>query len=1007
MRNLLIVGLLIACTPPAFAFRRVTVAQLSGIVEAEQTATDQKAAQQLATLELSERLSSAILVRLQVVLPGPESRQTLAILADQSAFLRLPAAQLDPRGVPSVTEQQEIMAKVVGYVTRMLPKLPDFFATRTTTTFENTPQTLNESVLVAYRPLHRLGSKDATVTYRNGTEAVAEKNQRDGPSAQGLRTWGVFGPILSTVLLDAARSQITWSYWEKNSNGGRAVFRYAVPAERSHYWVDYCCVTEQGAGSGAEPHPFRRTPGYHGEIAVDPAVGTVLRMTVEADLNPGDPVAEASIAVEYGPVELGGKTYFCPIKSISKSVAQTVQIASDYSYAVALQPEPLQTSINDARFDQYHLFQAELRILTGPEGANPTSAGKTAGPESGTAAAAQNYAPTAANEADGAITATTQSGASIAPGATTAPVEPRTSQPPEISVGPAAALPDAPLHAQPAAAEKGFVLRTTSRLVDVSVVARDKKGHPITDLKLDDFEVDDNGRKQTLKSLSRSATATEAAIPTSPGVFSNHAPPAGIPGDIQAAAAPQASSIVLLLDGSNLSFFDLTHARGEILRFLRALPPGQPVALYAMKSRSFEVLTVETTDYALLAKKLAAWMPDSQDLAQAQDEEKRNRQQVDWASSGDLAMMNGNSVTVTPGSELPGDPRIHQNNSNPRRDALLVLPMVARSLAALPGHKNLVWVTSDNVLADWSSSGPTVEKRSKLIDENTLNAQEAMNDAHVSVYPLDASQLEAGGIGADLRERNVVPLGATSKSPGLASLGDADPGMKPGRITAEMQQDIHPIQGTFRELADATGGHAFRRAGDLAAELKAVADDGRALYQLSFSPDLSADNKYHLLTVRVAGRKGIVLRYRTGYFYAAEPATMKERFQQAVWNSADATQISISVTPRHSPDGYELKLNIAARDLDLIHDGDFSSDKLDIFLVERDDAALSAKVTGQALGLRLSASTYQRVLRDGISIEQKKDSKPASGSLRVLVVDENSGRMGSVTLPVAALAVRN
>ncbi len=766
-------------------------------------------------------------------------------------------------------------------------------------------------------------------------------------------------------------------------------------------------MAEQAAGRAAETHPFRQISGYHGEMAVDPATGTILRLTVEADLKPGEPVTEAAIAVEYGPVELGGKTYFCPVKSISKSVAQTVEVASDYRYAVALQPQPLQTSINDARFDQYHLFQAELRILTGPEGTNPTSAGKTAGPESGTAAAAQNYAPTAANEADGAITATTQSGASIAPGATTAPVEPRTSQPPEISVGPAAALPDAPLHAQPAAAEKGFVLRTTSRLVDVSVVARDKKGHPITDLKLDDFEVDDNGRKQTLKSLSRSATATEAAIPTSPGVFSNHAPPAGIPGDIQAAAAPQASSIVLLLDGSNLSFFDLTHARGEILRFLRALPPGQPVALYAMKSRSFEVLTVETTDYALLAKKLAAWMPDSQDLAQAQDEEKRNRQQVDWASSGDLAMMNGNSVTVPPGSELPGDPRIHQNNSNPRRDALLVLPMVARSLAALPGHKNLVWVTSDNVLADWSSSGPTVEKRSKHIDENTLNAQEAMNDAHVSVYPLDASQLEAGAIGADLRERNVVPLGATSKSPALASLGDADPGMKPGRITAEMQQDIHPIQGTFRELADATGGHAFRRAGDLATELNAVAEDGRALYQLSFTPDMPADNTYHVLTVKIAGRKDVVLRYRTGYFYASEPATIKERFTQAVWKPSDASEIALTASPQYSPSGYALKLSIAAADLDLIHDGDFWSDKLDIFLVERDDAALSAKVTGQTLGLRLRASTYQRVLRDGISIEQKKDSKPASGSLRVLVVDENSGRMGSVTLPVAALAVRN
>ncbi len=212
MRNLLIVGLLIACTPLAFAFRRVTVAQLAEIVHAARNDTDQKAARDISDLEPSERISSSDLVEFLSAAPGPASRQALTILADQSAFLAPPAAELGPARAPGIADQQEIMAKVVGYVTRMLPKLPDFFATRTTTTFENTPQTLNESIAVAYRPLHPLGSADATVSYRNGVEAVEEKNRH---AAQGLRTWGAFGPILSTVLLDAARSKLAWSHWEK------------------------------------------------------------------------------------------------------------------------------------------------------------------------------------------------------------------------------------------------------------------------------------------------------------------------------------------------------------------------------------------------------------------------------------------------------------------------------------------------------------------------------------------------------------------------------------------------------------------------------------------------------------------------------------------------------------------------------------------------------------------------------------------------------------------------
>jgi hypothetical protein len=80
---------------------------------------------------------------------------------------------------------------------------------------------------------------------------------------------------------------------------------------------------------------------------------------------------------------------------------------------------------------------------------------------------------------------------------------------------------------------------------------------------------------------------------------------------------------------------------------------------------------------------------------------------------------------------------------------------------------------------------------------------------------------------------------------------------------------------------------------------------------------------------------------------------------------------------------------------------------LDVFLVERDDAGQHAKVTGQTLGLRLKPATYQEMLRDGIPFDQTVDSTLQSGSVRIIVVDENSGRMGSVTVPAAALAAKH
>ena len=83
--------------------------------------------------------------------------------------------------------------------------------------------------------------------------------------------------------------------------------------------------------------------------------------------------------------------------------------------------------------------------------------------------------------------------------------------------------------------------------------------------------------------------------------------------------------------------------------------------------------------------------------------------------------------------------------------------------------------------------------------------------------------------------------------------------INPGRITDTMKQDMHPIQGPVRELADATGGRALRRAGDIAAELSNVVADGDSVYLLSFSPSGQPDDTYHHLTVKLVNHPGLRL----------------------------------------------------------------------------------------------------------------------------------------------------
>ena len=193
--------------------------------------------------------------------------------------------------------------------------------------------------------------------------------------------------------------------------------------------------------------------------------------------------------------------------------------------------------------------------------------------------------------------------------------------------------------------------------------------------------------------------------------------------------------------------------------------------------------------------------------------------------------MNGNSGSG-PDKAEPVDPKLRDFGSNPAREALSVLVVVARHLAAIQGHKNLVWVSSDNVLADWTDKAVSSDKGSKHIEGFVLRTQEAMNDAHVSVYPLDASQLETQAIDPSLKNRNI------QLAPGVsAHLLPRRGGAQDGRITAEMIQDLHPIQAPIQEMAQATGGRAIPRAGDMVTALNRVVEDGRATYLISFSPD--------------------------------------------------------------------------------------------------------------------------------------------------------------------------
>ncbi|MGA8109257.1 MAG: hypothetical protein WB974_07465 [Acidobacteriaceae bacterium] len=92
-RLLLLLGFLVL-VPAAQAAKPVTVAQLEQILETDRGQSDRHVAGQLAGLTLTERLSAERLDRWKSTFPGRRTQAALLLLADESAFLALPAADI-------------------------------------------------------------------------------------------------------------------------------------------------------------------------------------------------------------------------------------------------------------------------------------------------------------------------------------------------------------------------------------------------------------------------------------------------------------------------------------------------------------------------------------------------------------------------------------------------------------------------------------------------------------------------------------------------------------------------------------------------------------------------------------------------------------------------------------------------------------------------------------------------------------------------------------------------
>ena len=473
---------------------------------------DGKVAGELEDLQLTERVSPARLARWETSFPGKRTQEELMKLADMTSFMNPPASDVLRDPPPDVATEERMLAMAFDYVRLTTARLPDFYATRETTHFEDTlthraeytyqgstamqghggmalpTPTPGMDSITEYRGLHSTGEFSMSVTYRDGHEVIDEatdKRKKEEESTLGLTSSGEFGPILGALIEDVVRTGVSFQRWEQGNGEPAAVFRFVVPANQSHFRIETSI-------NGREEGFF---PAYHGEIEIDPATGEILRLSEVADSAPQNEAMRAAIVVEYAPVKIGDQSYVCPVRGVAFSMI-SVQSGSPAEAA----SKPVQINLNDVAFTHYHQFGSEARIVANAGGAGGVAPGGSGAPETGT-----SESPATASVPAGTTTAaSTGSAAETAPGATppateeaattpaansastpadeaakpaepAAPAESAETTPAASSSAPAAGTPaDASAAPSfPTGAAPGVpTLKVSSRLVIVDVVAR-------------------------------------------------------------------------------------------------------------------------------------------------------------------------------------------------------------------------------------------------------------------------------------------------------------------------------------------------------------------------------------------------------------------------------------------------------------------------------------------------------------------------------------------------------
>ncbi len=500
-------------------------------------------------------------------------------------------------------------------------------------------------------------------------------------------------------------------------------------------------------------------------------------------------------------------------------------------------------------------------------------------------------------------------------------------------------------------------IRVTTELVLVNVVARDKKGNLVLDLKKDDFTLLEDGKKQQISSFDfenvdqvMTAGAAEPTVSGSAGggnllKGTKKAPPT--------LDARDRRLMLLFFDFSAMDPEQIDRGVDAAKKFVSTkMQPADLMALVSL-STNLHVDLDFTDDKDRLMAALTAY---STGQGQGYDN--------GTTGSAEGAVETGGSFTA--------DDTDYDTFSADRK--LMALQSLMQNLGKLPQKKNLIYFSNGI-----SQSG--------VDNQSTLRAATAAAvKANVSIYSLDIRGLQAFPPGG---EAQAASLHGQSAYSGASVLNDLN--------------NNAATQETLSTLSSDTGGKAFFDSNDFGGVFSQVQKDSSAYYVLGFtSNNPLKDGRFRHLKVQV-NRPDLKLDYRAGYYADRdfEHLNKADREQQledelvAQLPQVDVPMYAGAAYFRQDDSHYYLAVSLVIPGSQIP------------FVTEKDKDNATIDIIGQVLAggklpvghlrdtVKLAVDSTQQVRRKNVQYNTGFVLAPGSYHLKFVVRENQTGRMGS------------